>query len=56
LALAARQIILISTRLRKSLDYGIPLIQINGNGYHSIKVVDASQETGQQCIQEWQRP
>jgi hypothetical protein len=37
-------------------DYGISLIQINGNGYTSIKVVNALQETGQQCIQEWQRP
>jgi hypothetical protein len=37
-------------------DYGISLIQINRNGYTSIKVVNALQETGQQCIQEWQRP
>jgi hypothetical protein len=37
-------------------DYGIPLIQINGNGYTSIKVVNASQETGRQSFQEWQRP
>jgi hypothetical protein len=37
-------------------DYGISLIQINGNAITSIKVVDASQEAGQQGIQEWQRP